>query len=48
MLLATLGKVLELVIAERISHAVETYGLLLMNHFGACKQRLAKQALLLL
>jgi hypothetical protein len=26
-LLATLGKVLESVVAERISHAVETYGL---------------------
>jgi len=33
-LLATLGKVLESVVAERISHAVETYGLLPTNHFG--------------
>ena len=36
-LLATLSKVLESVVAERISHAVETYGLLPTNHFGACK-----------
>ncbi|KAF5255486.1 hypothetical protein FOXYS1_14104, partial [Fusarium oxysporum] len=47
-LLATLGKVLESVVAERISHAVETYGLLPTNHFGARKQRLAEQALILL
>jgi hypothetical protein len=47
-LLATLGKVLESVIAERISHAVETYGLLPTNHFGARKQRSAEQALILL
>jgi ribonuclease HI/exonuclease III len=47
-LLATLGKVLESVIAERISHAVETYGLLPTNHFGARKKRSAEQALLLL
>jgi hypothetical protein len=47
-LLATLGKVLESVVAERISHAVETYGLLLTSHFGARKQRSAEQALLLL
>jgi hypothetical protein len=47
-LLATLGKVLESVVAERISHAVETYGLLLANHFGARKQRSAEQALILL
>ncbi|KAJ0122830.1 Endo-1,4-beta-xylanase A [Fusarium oxysporum f. sp. albedinis] len=32
-LLATLGKVLESVVAKRISYAVETYGLLLTNHF---------------
>ena len=36
-LLATLGKVLESVIAERISYIVETYGLLPTSHFGACK-----------
>ncbi|KZL81062.1 reverse transcriptase, partial [Colletotrichum incanum] len=47
-LLATLGKVLESVVAERISHAVEFYGLLPTNHFGARKQRSAEQALLLL
>jgi ribonuclease HI len=47
-LLSTLGKVLESVVAERISHAVETYGLLPTNHFGARKQRSAEQALILL
>jgi hypothetical protein len=47
-LLATLGKVLEAVIAERISYAVETYGLLPTNHFGARKQRSAEQALVFL
>ena len=47
-LLSTLGKVLESVIAERLSHAVETYGLLPANHFGARKQRSAEQALMLL
>ena len=47
-LLATLGKVLELVVAERISHAVETFGVLPMNHFGARKRRSAEKALLLL
>ena len=47
-LLPTLGKALEAVIAERISHAAETSGLLLTNHFGARKKRSAEQALLLL
>ncbi|PWI65215.1 hypothetical protein PCL_07265 [Purpureocillium lilacinum] len=47
-LLSTLGKILESVIAERISHAVETYGLLPTNHFGARKRRSAEQALMLL
>ncbi|KAI7722998.1 hypothetical protein KC353_g1 [Hortaea werneckii] len=47
-LLSTLGKLLEAVIAERLSFAVETYGLLPANHFGARKQRSAEQALLLL
>ncbi|KAI2946871.1 hypothetical protein CBS147323_11233 [Aspergillus niger] len=47
-LLATLGKVLESVVAERISHAVETHGLLPTSHFGARKQRSAEQALVLL
>jgi hypothetical protein len=48
LLLATLGKVLESVIAERISHAVETHGRLPTNHFGARKQRSAEQALVFL
>ena len=47
-LLSTLGKILEAVVAERISHAVETHGLLPTNHFGARKQRSAEQALMLL
>lgn len=47
-LLSTLGKVLECVMAERISHAVETFGLLPASHFGARKQRSAEQALVLL
>lgn len=46
-LLMTLGKILESMIAERISHVVETYSLP-TNHFGARKQRSAEQALLLL
>jgi hypothetical protein len=47
-LLCTLGKILEAVVAERISHAVETRGLLPTNHFGARKKRSAEQALILL
>ncbi|KAM3449681.1 hypothetical protein NHJ6243_009942, partial [Beauveria neobassiana] len=47
-LLCTLGKVLESVIAERISYAVETFSLLPTNHFGGRKQRSAEQALVLL
>ncbi|EEA25303.1 reverse transcriptase, putative [Talaromyces marneffei ATCC 18224] len=47
-LLSTLGKILEAVIAERISYAVETLGLLPTNHFGARKRRSAEQALLFL
>ncbi|KAK1509295.1 hypothetical protein CABS01_16854 [Colletotrichum abscissum] len=47
-LLSTLGKVLESVLAERISHAVETFCLLPTSHFGARKQRSAEQALVLL
>ena len=46
-LLATLGKILESV-AERISYAVETFGLLPTNHFGARKNRSAEQALVVL
>ena len=38
-LLSTLGKLLEAVIAERISHVVETYRLLPTNDFGARKWR---------
>jgi len=47
-LLSTLGKILEAVIAERISYMVEAHGLLPANHFGARKRRSAEQALLLL
>lgn len=47
-LLSTLGKILESVVADRLSHAVETFGLLPTNHFGARKKRSAEQALLLL
>jgi hypothetical protein len=43
-----LGKILEAVIAERISYAVKEFGLLPTNHFGARKRRSAEQALLLL
>lgn len=35
-------------VAERISYAVEAFGLLPTNHFGARKRRSAEQALLLL
>jgi hypothetical protein len=41
-LLSTLGKILEAVVADRISYAVETYGLLPTNHFGARKRRSAE------
>ncbi|KAK1463703.1 zinc knuckle [Colletotrichum tamarilloi] len=47
-LLSTLGKVLESVLAEQISHAVESFGLLPTSHFDARKQRSAEQALILL
>ncbi|RKK06375.1 hypothetical protein BFJ68_g17121 [Fusarium oxysporum] len=46
-LLSTLGKILEAVVADRISYAVETFGLLPTNHFGVRKRRSAEQALLL-
>ncbi|KJZ69844.1 hypothetical protein HIM_10772 [Hirsutella minnesotensis 3608] len=46
-LLSTLGKILEAVVAERISYAVEAHGLLPANHFGARKRRSADQALVL-
>ena len=45
---ATLGKILESVIAERISYVAETYNLLPENHFGARRRRSAEQALILL
>ena len=41
-LLSTLGKTLESVVAKRVSHAVETFGLLPTNHFGARKKRSAE------
>jgi hypothetical protein len=47
-LLPTLGKLLESVVAERMSYLAETYHLLPANHFGARKQRSAEQALILL
>ena len=47
-LLSTLGKILEAVIADRISYAVETFGLSPTTHFGGGKQRSVEQALLLL
>jgi hypothetical protein len=47
-LLSTLGKALESVVAERISYTVESFNLLLTNHFGAMKKRSVEQAVLLL
>lgn len=47
-LLSILGKLLEAAVAERISFAVETHGMLPANHFGARKARSTEQALLLL
>jgi len=47
-LLSTLGKILEAVVAERLSYAVETSGLLPASHFGARKRRSTEQALLIL
>ena len=47
-LLATLGKILESVIAERISYTAETYNLLPENHFGARRRRSAEHAFILL
>jgi hypothetical protein len=47
-LLATLGKILESVVADRISYTVEEFGLLPTNHFGARKRRSTEQALALL
>ena len=47
-LLATLGKILESIVADRISYAVEEFGLLPTNHFGARKKRSTEHALTLL
>ena len=47
-LLATLGKIMDAVMAERLSYAAETHRLLSKNHFGARRRRSAEQALILL
>jgi len=47
-LLSTLGKLLESVIAERLSFLVEEFGMLPATHFGARKRRSTEQALILL
>ena len=47
-LLSTLGKMMESIVADRISYLVETCGLLPKNHFGGRKQRSTTHALLLL
>jgi ribonuclease HI len=47
-LLPTLGKILELVIARRLSYWAESYGLLPENQFGARPLRSCEQALILL
>lgn len=47
-LLSTLGKALEAIVAEGLSYAAETFGVLPTNHFGARKGRSAEQALVLL
>ena len=47
-LLATLSKIFEAVLAERISYMAEKHHLLPENHFGAQKRRSAEQALILL
>jgi len=47
-LLSTLSKIMESIVAERISHLVETHGLLPKNHFGGRKQRSPTHALMLL
>jgi hypothetical protein len=44
-LLSTLSKILESVIATRISYIVEEHGLLPHNHFRARKRRSCEQAL---
>jgi hypothetical protein len=47
-LLPTISKIMESVIAERISHLVEELNLLPKNHFGARKARSTVQALTIL
>src|SRR5437667_8297804 len=47
-LLSTLSKVLEVIVAERISYLMEIHGLLPKNHFSARKRRNTTQALELL
>jgi ribonuclease HI len=47
-LLSTLGKILELVIARRLSYWAETHDLLPTNQFGARPRRSCEQALILL
>jgi hypothetical protein len=42
------GKFLEVIVADRISYAAESHGILPINHYGARKKRCTKQALLLL
>lgn len=44
-LLSTLGKILEAVVATRISYLVEINNLLPHNHFGARRRRSSEQAL---
>jgi hypothetical protein len=48
LLLFTLRKALKLVVTEQILYLVETFNLLLINHFRARKKYSTKQALLLL
>ena len=45
-LLSTLGKIMESIIAERISYLVEEYDLLPKHHYGARKRRSTTQAVL--
>ena len=47
-MLSTLGKLLESVVAERLSYVAATYGLFPANHFGPRKPRSAEQAPMLL
>ena len=48
LLLATLGKILEAVVAERISYLVEEHNLLPGSYFGARKKRSTEQVLIVL